>query len=64
MTESKKILILHTGTHPDSPDPGNLEDLARALMQCDAHVTIRSCDSSYDEILDAVEAADSVVFWS
>jgi hypothetical protein len=56
---AKKILLLHeTGEAPDG-----LAELAGEMRALGAEVVIRACAEPYGNVLDAVEAADSIVFW-
>jgi hypothetical protein len=59
MNAQKKILILDTGS-ATSPV---LTELAGAMTALGASVAVRALDKRYDEILDAVAAADTVVCW-
>jgi hypothetical protein len=56
---TKKILLLHeTGEAPDG-----LAELAGEMRALGADVVTLACAEPYGAVLDAVEAADSVVFW-
>ncbi len=56
---TRKILLLHEGGEA----PADLADLAGSLRGLGAEVAVRPCAAPYDTVLDAVERADSVVFW-
>ncbi|MBL0141726.1 MAG: hypothetical protein IPP91_06560 [Betaproteobacteria bacterium] len=56
---TKKILLLHeTGEAP-----ADLAELAGDMRALGAEVVVRACAEPYAAVLDAVEAADSIVFW-
>lgn len=59
MTPVRRILILYTGDGV----PGDLGALADGLAGQGAAVNLRSCDSDYDAELDAIAAADTVMYW-
>jgi len=59
----KKILILYADADSNAAPGVRLADLADSLTGLGAQVTLRECNQHYDEILDAVAAADSVLFW-
>lgn len=63
MTAPKRILILYSEADLDATRRERLRALAASLTQLGAVVAIEACDGRYDAALDAVEAADSVVFW-
>ena len=56
---ARKILILHEA----GPLPAEVGELAGDMRALGAEVVVRPCCEPYDAVLDAVEAADSVVFW-
>jgi len=60
---AKKILILYAGADSIAAPGVRLADLADSLTGLGAQVTLRECSQNYDEILDAVAGADSVLFW-
>lgn len=56
---AKKILVLH-----ESGDvSAELNEVAADLRALGAEVVLGACAAPYDAVLDAVAAADSVVFW-
>lgn len=55
----KKILLLHEGGEA----PQGLSELAGDLRSLGAEVVVARCAAPYDAVLDAVEKADSVVFY-
>jgi hypothetical protein len=59
----KKILILYVEAENKAAPGARLADLADSLIGLGAQVTLRECNQRYDEILDAVALADSVIFW-
>lgn len=56
---AKKILILHEA----GADSAQFGELAGDLRALGAEVAVSPCAAPYDAVLDAVAAADSVVFW-
>lgn len=57
---SRNVLILL-----DPASPANAADaLAESLRAEGAQVAVRPCAAPYDTVLDAIEAAESVVFWA
>ncbi len=56
---AKKILILHETDAAFA----ELDELAADLRALGAEVVLNPCAAPYDTVLDAVAAADSVVFW-
>lgn len=56
---SRNVLIL---LDPAS-SASTAEPLAESLRAEGAHVAVRMCTAPYDGVLDAIEAAESVVFW-
>ena len=56
---AKKILILHEA----GAVAAELGELAADLRALGAEVVLGPCAAPYDAVLDAVAAADSVVFW-
>lgn len=56
---AKKILVLHD---PPAP-PREVEALAAAMGAQGAEVVALACAEPYDAVLDAVAAADTVLFW-
>lgn len=63
MTEPKRILILYSEADLDAARRDGMRELTASLTQLGAVVTVQPCDGRYDAALDAVAAADSVVFW-
>jgi hypothetical protein len=63
MTAPKKILILYSDADMDAAGRDGVRALADSLSQLGAVVTMQACDGPYDAALDAVAAADSVLFW-
>lgn len=63
MTEPKRILILYSEADLDAACRDGMRALAASLTQLGAVVAVEACDGRYDAALDAVAAADSVVFW-
>lgn len=57
---SRNVLILLGPASPAS----SADALAEALRAEDVQVTVRVCAAPYDTVLDAIEAAESVVFWA
>lgn len=57
---SKNILLLHSGDH----ERGRIAELAAAMVQLGSKVAVADLESGeYDRILDAVDKADTVVYW-
>ena len=56
---AKKILILHEA----GADSAQIVELAGDLRALGAEVVLGPCAAPYDAVLDAVAAADSVVYW-
>lgn len=61
MNESRRVLLLFPG--PDNVKGPAPQTLIDALEAAGAQVQTYSCDDRYDEILDAVEQVDTIVFW-
>lgn len=61
MRRSKRILILHKCNGYIVPSLGELISALRALG---AEVNVRRSDGHFDEILDDIEQADSLLFWN
>ncbi|MEJ2107771.1 MAG: hypothetical protein P8X48_10685 [Acidiferrobacteraceae bacterium] len=61
MNESRRVLLLFPG--PDKAKGPAPQLLIDALEAAGARVQAHSCDDRYDEILDAVEQVDTIVFW-
>jgi len=59
MNTTRHVLILYLG----SDMPAGLMEMAAMLKRLGANVNIRMCDRRYDEILDVVAAADTVICW-
>ena len=59
MNTTRHLLILYLG----SEMPAGLMEMAAMLKSLGANVNIRMCDRRYDEILDVVAAADTVICW-
>lgn len=57
---SRNVLIL---VAPASPAT-SADALADSLRAEGARVAVRACAAPYDSVLDAIEAAESVVFWA
>jgi hypothetical protein len=55
----RKVLVLH---EPGAA-PAGATALAGDLRALGAEVALRPCEAPYDAVLDAVAAADSVLFW-
>lgn len=54
------MLLLHAG----DGERGRVEELAAAMILLGSKVAVDDLDSgAYDRILDAVEQADTVIFW-
>ena len=60
MSTSRHVLILYLGTDM----PAGLMEMADMLGRLGALVNVRICDGHYDEILDVVAAADTVICWN
>lgn len=59
MSTTRHVLILYTG----SDVPAGLKEMADMLVRLGAIVNVRMCAGRYDEILDAVDAVDTVICW-
>jgi len=59
MNKARHVLILYLGA--DMPD--GLMEMANMLGHLGAVVNVRACGERYDEILDVVAAADTVICW-
>jgi len=59
MNATRHILILYLG----SDMPAGLMEMAAMLGRLGAIVNVRMCGGRYDEILDVVAAADTVICW-
>lgn len=59
MNATRHVLILYLG----SDMPTGLMEMAAMLGRLGAVVNVRMCDEHYDEILDVVAAADTVICW-
>ena len=57
---TRKILILHEA----GAVPAGLAELAGEVRSLGAEVALCPCAEPYAAVLDAVQAADSVVFWA
>lgn len=55
----RSLLILIEGT----AWPSDLQPLVQALQQQGAQVTVQTCAQPYAEVLDNVEATNTVLFW-
>ncbi len=56
---AKHILLLHDA----AGDAAGLAELALEMRENGAEVEVRPCAEPYEAVLDAVAAADTVVFW-
>ena len=56
---AKKILVLHEA----GAAPAQLDELARDMHALGAEVVVRPCAAPYEAVLDAVAAAETIVFW-
>ncbi len=63
MTEPKRILILYSEADLDAARRDGMRELAQSLSELGAAVAVEPCDGRYAAALDAIAAADSVVFW-
>ena len=59
MSTARHVLILYTG----GDAPAGLKEMADMLVRLGAMVNVRMCAGRYDEILDVVEAVDTVIYW-
>ena len=59
MNTTRHVLILYLG----SDMPAGVKEMAAMLGNLGANVNVRMCDGHYDEILDLVAAADTVICW-
>ena len=59
MNTTRHVLILYLGTDI----PAGLMEMAAMLGRLGAIVNVRACGERYDEILDVVAAADTVICW-
>lgn len=57
---ARNVLIL---LDPAAPT-GSADALVESLRAEGAQVAVRSCAAPYDAVLDAVEAAESVLYWA
>ena len=57
---SRRVLILLDPATPASA----VDALADSLRAEGARVAVRACAAPYDSVLDAIEAAESVVYWA
>jgi hypothetical protein len=61
MNTSRNILFLYS----DNEAPVVVAQLAEAIARLGSNATVREmCKGQYDSILEAVEIADTVVYWS
>jgi 2-hydroxychromene-2-carboxylate isomerase len=60
MSMEKNIHLIHDAGSP----PAGLAELAAEARAQGAGVVVRPCAEPYDAVLDAIEKADTVVFWS
>jgi hypothetical protein len=59
VTAAARVLLLH---EPGAPEPALL-DLAAALRERDAEVTLMACQEPYDAVLQVVQESERIVFW-
>lgn len=59
MNTARHVLILYTGSNI----PSGLMEMADMLVRLGAIVNVRMCGGRYDEILDVVAIADTVICW-
>lgn len=59
MTTHHRIVILYPAGCP----PADLPGLSRALESENAEVALVECTAPYENVLNAIEYADSVIFW-
>jgi hypothetical protein len=59
MNATRHVLILYLG----SEMPAGLMEMFAMLKRLDAIVNVRICDEHYDEILNVVSDADTVICW-
>jgi len=59
MNATRHVLILYRG----SDMPAGLMEMVTMLDRLGAIVNVRTCVGRYDEILDVVAAADTVICW-
>ncbi|MGE5240793.1 MAG: hypothetical protein ACM3NI_04025 [Bacteroidota bacterium] len=59
MNTTRHVLILYRG----SDMPAGLMEMVTMLDRLGAIVNVRTCGGRYDEILDVVAAADTVICW-
>ncbi len=66
MSQTKNVLIILQDNDglKDTPSASGLGDLINALEGLGAKVRLREFDKRYDEILDEIEHADTLFFWS
>lgn len=57
---ARNILLLHEA----GSLPAGLEELAAEARAQGAEVVVRPCAEPYEQVLDAIQAADTVAFWS
>ncbi len=57
---ARNILLLHDA----GSLPAGIEDLAAQAHAQGAEVKVLACAEPYDAVLDAIEKADTVLFWS
>lgn len=57
---AKNILLLHEA----GASPAGIDTLAAEARAKGDQVDVRPCAEPYDAVLDAIAAADTVVFWS
>ncbi len=60
MNTSRNILVLYSS----DDKPAVLGQLAESITHLGSTAVVRKmCDGRYDQILDAVEIADTVIYW-
>jgi len=60
MNTSRNILVLYS----DNDEPVVVRQLAESITHLGSTAVIRKmCNGQYDQILDAVEIADTVIYW-
>lgn len=59
MSANRQVLILYLGNDM----PAGLMEMAAMLKNLGAMVNVRNCGGRYDEILDVVLTADTVICW-
>jgi len=60
MNTSRNILVLYSS----DDEPVVVRQLAESIARLGSTAVVRKmCDSQYDQVLDAVEIADTVICW-